>query len=476
MFYAYIALNTENQKLKGVIAANSEQQAKKKLHQVGLSILSLRETDKKESQSVERKEENNILSSLESFTFWVIDPQGKKLSGKIEAKDRKNALKRLAQEYGFEILSLCSTTVPEDQQYTEGQKDLRFLEEEIEEEFGIQFKHSNTKEKQTNKNDIHNKAFREEQKEIQKEIEMVSSKTQEILDTHQNKIPAEEYDKTRDLLGQINRLRFSNNFILIRKLIEDLFSEIDSIMNKYILTEDNKDYAKQLREKELFDDTLSQWSKIPQKDVIGKLKNFSKSLDVFLGHSQKSKKRRKKTESEEHLLTEAIEDALFFRRILKSLFTAFFTQNTSLRKQRITEVKKKFKLWKKAKKQKARQREEARARRRKERESHQAFISKQEKFFLFIMNELHIFLGSILFVLFCIGYVTFLIDANHITLSNSFFIRLTQSQYLPSIAIGTFFLFFSISMQRKFFHQNIYSALIFLFFTFLVWILYFYNL
>jgi len=193
MLYSYIALNTENQKLKGVIAADSEPLAKKKLHQVGLSVLSLRETSAEESATIQ---ENKTSKSLPSFTFYVIDSQGKQLSGSIEATDRKNALKRLAQEYGFEILSLCENSVPEDLRYKKGMEGLEHLEEEIEDEFGISFKHSKEGKAEQEKNEgIYDDEFLEERKEILKEIELVSKKTQEILQKNQSKIPAEEYDQ-----------------------------------------------------------------------------------------------------------------------------------------------------------------------------------------------------------------------------------------------------------------------------------------
>ena len=70
MLHSYIALNSENQKLKGVINALDENGAKKKLHNVGLSVLSLREAN--ESEIISVTTESKATTNLPSFTFYVI--------------------------------------------------------------------------------------------------------------------------------------------------------------------------------------------------------------------------------------------------------------------------------------------------------------------------------------------------------------------------------------------------------------------
>ncbi len=473
MLYAYIALNAENQKLKGVIAANTEQQAKKKLHQVGLSILSLRETSKNEESSV-NTEFSAVKKKLPSFTFFVIDPQGKHLSGNIEAKDKKNALKRLSQEYGFEILSLSATTVPEQLRFEKGKQDLQELEEELEEEFGMTFKHSQTDNKE-HKHNLYDEDFQEERKDILKEIELVAQKTQEILNKYHEKIPPEEQDETNSLLNQLNRLRFSNNFILIRKLIEDLFAKVDYIMKHYILIEDEeeKDYQILLEEEEKKDIIISKRTRNPHKDVIGKLKNFSQSLDLFLGERSKS---RKKRNDEEFILAEAIEDASFYRRIIKNFFKAIFTQNKTLKTERIQEVKKRYNIWKKVKKKKEETRHQKDEKKKARRLAQKDFFSKKDIFFTFIVEEIYTFLGALLFSLFVMGYISFLFYENKIEYSSPFLEKLLHSSALPPLSIGVFFLFFTFSMQKKFFAYEMQNSLIFMLFSFLTWGLYFYNL
>ena len=475
MLYSYIALNTENQKLKGVIAADSEPLAKKKLHQVGLSVLSLRETSAEESATIQ---ENKTNKSLPSFTFYVIDSQGKQLSGSIEATDRKNALKRLAQEYGFEILSLCENSIPEDLRYKKGMEGLKPLEEEIEDEFGITFKHSKEGKAEQKKNEgIYDDEFLEERKAILKEIELVSKKTQEILKKNQSKIPAEEYDEISNLLSQLSRLRFSNNFQLIRKLIEDLFFKIDDTMKKHIMADSEKDYEDLLKEEEALDEILHSRGRNIHKDTLSKLKKASASLDRFLGDTfNTSKKRKKKNQDEEHLFSEVAEDASFFRRIIKSFFQALFTQNTSLKKERMIEVKKKYELWKKVKKQKEEKRRRARILAQEKKKQQHRNLSKESQVILWIIDEIYTFLGALLSIIFAIGYISLLIQANHLPFDNPALFAIVNSEILPKLSIITFFLFFMLAMRKKFFDKNLLYSVIFIFFMSLIYTLYFYNL
>ena len=475
MLYSYIALNTENQKLKGVIAADNEVLAKKKLHQVGLSVLSLRETSKDEEASI--NEEKNT-KKLPGFTFFVIDPQGKQLSGSIEATDRKNALKRLAEEYGFEILSLCENAVPEDLRYKKGMEELKTLEEELEDEFGITFKHSKEgKAEQEKSNEMYDESFQEERKEILKEIDLVSKKTQEILKQHQSKIPAEEYDEIANLLSQLSRLRFSNNFQLIRKLIEDLFSKIDETMKKYIMVDADGNYQEMLEEEENLEDILHSRGGSAHKDVLEKLKKASSSLDKFIGDTFSSNKKRKKKDIvEEHIFTEVSEDASFFRRIIKSFLQAFFTQNASLKKERMKEVKKKYELWKKVKEQREEARRKARIKKKLTEANRSHNLSKEAQILLWIIDEFYTFIAALLIVLFATGYMAFLIKENVLPFDSPFLFAITHSEILPKMAIMTFFLFAIFALRKKFFPRNLLYSTLFIFFTGLMVIIYFYNL
>lgn len=476
MLYSYIALNTENQKLKGVIAADSEVLAKKKLHQVGLSVLSLRETNEQEASSIS---EGKKKKSLPGFTFYVIDPQGKQLSGSIEAIDRKNALKRLAEEYGFEILSVCENSVPEDLRYKKGMEGLTAMEEELEDEFEITFNHSKEGKQEQEKNEeLYDEGFHEERKEILQEIELVSKKTQEILKKHQSKIPAEDYDEISALLGQLSRMHFSNNFQLIRKLIEDLFIKIDDTMKHHVMVEDKENYAELLQEEEDLEDIINTRGGNAHKDVLSKLKKASSSLDKFLGDtfsSGKKKGSRNKIE-EEHLFTEAGEDFSFFRRIIRNFLQAFFTQNASLKKERMKEVSKKVELWKKVKQQKKALREKIKIQKHLEALKKHKSLSKEAQIIFWIIDEIYTFLGALLFILCGVGYISFLFQQNNIPFESPFLFSITHSEILPKLAIVTFFLFAMLALRKKFFQKELLSSFIFIFFMSLLSLLYFYNL
>lgn len=472
MLYSYIALNAENQKLKGVINALDESGAKKKLHNVGLSVLSLREADEKEIVST--TEQKNTVS-LPSFTFFVIDPQGKKLSGSIESIDRKNALRRLVAEYGFEVLSLCESSVSEDLRYKDGQKGLKDLEEEVEYEFGITMRHSVEGKKESEKDDnIHDEDFEIERKEILKEIEMVSKKTQEILKKHRTTLDTQDYTDIEKLLGDLIRLRFSNNFALIRKLIESLFEKIGSAMKKELARENKsgkeKNYDEMLQEEKLFEEMQKSSGSSGNNDVLSKLKKFSSSLDSFLAGGEKKKRSRPSA----GVFTEAKEDFTFFKRTVKSGITAFLTSNTALRSKRIDELKHKIELWK-TKKMEIR-RHQDQEKRKKEFEERKKGIGKESEIFFFLLDELRMFGGALISIILVFAFVSSFIIEHNIDFERVLLEKSIHSPSLISFTIGVFFFFFVLVVQKIFFKTSVFHTLIFFITMGGIMSLYFINL
>lgn len=471
MLYSYIALNSENQKLKGVINALDENGAKKKLHNVGLSVLSLREAD--ESEIVSATTESKKSNSLPSFTFYVIDPQGKKLSGSIESVDRKNALRRLAEEYGFEVLSLCESSVPEDLRYKEGQKGLKELEEQVEYEFGISIRHSSEGKKEADKaNDIHDEDFETERKEILKEIEMVSSKTQEILKRHRTTLDTQDYTDIEKLLGDLIRLRFSNNFALIRKLIESLFEKLGSAMKKEFEARGDSDelgYDEILEEERLFEQMMNS-SGSGNGDILSKLKSFSSSLDTFIAGGKKKRKTQKKVS----LLSEAKDDLIFFRRTTKSAFAAAFTSNPELRKSRFDELKRKIDLWKHKKEQIRRHREQELQK--KEFELRKKGLPKEAEIFFFILDEIRIFSGALLGVFLLLAFFASFIIGHNIEFQRVLLEKSIHSNSLIGFVIAIFFLFFTLVIQKEFFSRSVIKALFLLALFASIFSVYFINL
>ena len=281
MRFSYVALNKSNQKLKGFISGSDRDEAKKKLHDIGLTVLEIVEAPGVES--TENIQENT--SSLPSFEFHVVDSEGRKLSGTIQAIDRKNAFRRLVSEYSFIVSSLAETSIPKEKRQEEGEKGLEELANQIEEEFGI--KVQRTQEDKENKNKdskdltqaLLGKEFVEEKKIVNEEINEVTEKTKDILKKYSEKIPAEKIDEMEVLMGNLIRLKRSNNVQLIQKVSDDLCSHLENVLEEYILlapVEEKEEGA----EEEILE-------KSEQKPGFfasnaSHLKRVSKSLDMLL--------------------------------------------------------------------------------------------------------------------------------------------------------------------------------------------------
>jgi hypothetical protein len=499
MLYSYIALNSENQKLKGVIEGDNKIAAKKKLHSNGLSVLSIEETSKVIEQEKQNSPENispaknTPLStggnrnsaadskSLRSFSFFVIDAQGKNISGAIESISRKTALKRLATEYKFEIVSLCSSDIAKEMQFEAGKKGLEQLKKEVSVEFGISFNKYERENKDTE--DLYGEKFKLERKQIIKEIEVVSNKTKQLLDEHGEKIPPEIVDKIQDMLSQLQRLKFSNNFTLIRKLIEDLFDTIEDAMKKHVMVQEYREHKRvdldSFVEAENREAILSRKKKrSSNKDILGKLQAFSSSIDNVLNANSKKITTKKKQKSS---LQEFFTNIKFFKRIVEGFISAlFFTKNKDLQKERLKEAKKKYSLWKeKREEQKEQNRvikqiEELKKQQNPDAEKNK--IASHHKIFVLITDELYIFSATLVVIIFFIAYFLLLVDKSIIPNMFPEILELKNSQTLPKIAFTVFFLFFTFFLQKKFFYGKILPSILFFMVMGFVLFLYFYNL
>ncbi len=337
--YSYIALNSDSQQLKGIISAEDSRGARKKLHDMGLSVIILEETNETRSSSAQ----NSMTGDgMQSFEFHVVDSNGKSLNGTIDAIDRKNALRRLATEYNFKILSLANTKIPLETRFEEGKKDLQDLIEETEIEFGITINKEEQGAEDSQLKDLVGDGFEEERQILMAEIDTITQKTTQILIEYQEKIPPESIDDTRKYLDELMRLKLSNNLVLIRKLTESLFKKVDELIEEFISNETDDERLKELKEalaEEQEDMEKARSSRGNNYQAITtNLKALSERLDHLLG--KKSLRKKKKEEmSEIRILFKE------FSRVSKMFFSAIFTTNQTLRKQRLNEVQKTWNEW-----------------------------------------------------------------------------------------------------------------------------------
>src|SRR3989338_6749757 len=93
--YSYTVINQEGQKLTGTINAESEKLAQENLSKLGFPVLDI--TQIPEEKAAE------LTSESQKFEFQAIDQNDSKVLGSIGAEDKYAAFKRLITEYHFAV-------------------------------------------------------------------------------------------------------------------------------------------------------------------------------------------------------------------------------------------------------------------------------------------------------------------------------------------------------------------------------------
>ena len=99
--FQYTAVNNTGKKLSGVIGAATQEEARKELNALGISVLVMNKIAETGEQSVTT--EANTSDELPKFEFEAFDKTGRKVLGTIPASNRYKAFKRLMEEYQFEV-------------------------------------------------------------------------------------------------------------------------------------------------------------------------------------------------------------------------------------------------------------------------------------------------------------------------------------------------------------------------------------
>ncbi len=119
--YQYNAVGKQGKNLTGIIEADNEENARKKLNKLQLSVISITKVDKEE----------NTESNFNKFKFEARDTEDKKVIGTISSRDLLSAFKRLIQEYNLKVIKLASITASQ-QQFDESTNQVTKLYSEIE--------------------------------------------------------------------------------------------------------------------------------------------------------------------------------------------------------------------------------------------------------------------------------------------------------------------------------------------------------
>jgi hypothetical protein len=224
MKFFYTALTTDNKKITGVLDTPDRESATGELHKMGVAILSVNDISEEEYVKFQKEEEENkTKKGIKTFQFLATDNFGKEIEGTIDSLDDYSAYKRLREEYQFKVGNLYVSTAMDDEK--ERAKTLiPGFEDQLRQQQAV-----------TNK-DVRLSAAKEEKleneedlnKEIVNEIDRVIINTKKALEQHSDLFSTDLILEIQATLGELERIRTSNNIKHITEVSNDLYALISS--------------------------------------------------------------------------------------------------------------------------------------------------------------------------------------------------------------------------------------------------------
>ena len=215
MKFKYTALGASNQKLEGVLEAESINVAREELHKMGMSIVGIDEVTAEEAAVIAERKASPPPEDAGIVTYYFLakDPLGKEVNGTIDSKDPSSAYRRLITEYQFNILDLYPQTSADPvaeslkPQFEEWN---RALEDE-----GIDLSR-----KKISKigGDFEEEGV-EMSAEVVSEIDQFIINTKKILSQYTAQYSDALLTEIENTLGELERVRSSNNLNHIRGLV-----------------------------------------------------------------------------------------------------------------------------------------------------------------------------------------------------------------------------------------------------------------
>lgn len=279
MKFAYTALTKDSKKVTGVFDVESQEAAQAELHKMGVAIIAVNEVSDEEYEKLKKdQKEVKETKGIQTFDFLGVDANKKEIEGTIDSIDDFSAYKRLRTEYQLEVRKLYKTGATE----TEIQKANGLL---LNFEVRLETENPEAKKKDEESEDEINK-------EILKEVDKVVINAKKAIEEHKDLYGMELLKEINSTLGELQRVRTSNNIKHITEVSNDLYALISN-PDKLEEGVENKEYQSILNE--IQDSALVKKEFELYKKAI-KLGGVKK---VFEGITKKLKSITKTTDEEE---------------------------------------------------------------------------------------------------------------------------------------------------------------------------------
>lgn len=216
--FQYTAVNSAGKKLSGVIGAATQEEARKELNALGISVLVMNKIAETGEQSVTT--EASTSDELPKFEFEAYDKTARKVIGTIPASNRYRAFKRLMEEYQFEVSYVVPAGSSPEEKLKAKQEDLTALKAEYEEQLKKEGKLV------SQEGDPANEQFEKKRALLLKKVDIILGKIKALLDEHKAEIKPENQKIIQNYVDKLLRIKSSTNLDYIQHTSEELLKKV----------------------------------------------------------------------------------------------------------------------------------------------------------------------------------------------------------------------------------------------------------
>lgn len=216
--FQYTAVNSAGKKLSGVIGAATNEEARKELNALGISVLVMNKIAETGEQSV--TSEAGTSQDLPKFEFEAIDKNARKVIGTIPASNRYKAFKRLMEEYEFEVSYVVTAGASPEEKMKAKQEDLSVLKGEYEEQLKKEGKVV------SESTDPSNTQFEQKRDHLLKKVDLILNKIKSLLAEYKDEIKPENTKIIQNYVDKLLRIKSSTNLDYIEHTSEELLKKV----------------------------------------------------------------------------------------------------------------------------------------------------------------------------------------------------------------------------------------------------------
>ncbi len=224
MIFDYIALNKSNKKIEGEISAEDLVSARKRLHGMSLTVLAINERKGDEAKATPKKTKKDYAS----FEFKGVDKKGKEIVGTIDDKDALRAYIRLKKEFFFEVKYIFDLEANE----IEKEKQKQNLASELQKKYELSglAEEEEVDKKENNKLEELEKANIEKLNVLRNQIDVMLAQIKSVLSKVKDEPDKKEgLAQIKTLMGELERIKMSNNIKHIRSVAERILEIAESL-------------------------------------------------------------------------------------------------------------------------------------------------------------------------------------------------------------------------------------------------------